>query len=182
MLQLFPRVIPSDKESALVISGDDLKGKREVKVAVQSMELYNLPHCDKYFIDEDKRYALSDVAVKGGKAEFKFTPKGEQRHRVYVDTGARKLTFEIYSLGEDLYKLNPYKGDTHMHSTESDGLFTPAEVVAAYYERGYDYIAITDHHKYKGSAEIAKKWIKSQRSSKRTPAKKCITAEWVSSI
>ena len=157
MLQLFPRVIPSDKESALVISGDDLKGKRKVKVAVQSMELYNLPHCDKYFIDEDKRYALSDVAVKGGKAEFKFTPKGEQRHRVYVDTGARKLTFEIYSLKEDLYKLNPYKGDTHMHSTESDGLFTPTEVVAAYYERGYDYIAITDHHKYKGSAEIAKK-------------------------
>ena len=47
-----------------------------------------------------------------------------------------------------------------MHSTESDGLFTPAEVVAAYYERGYDYIAITDHHKYKGSAEIAKKMDK----------------------
>ena len=37
MLQLFPRAIPSDKESALVISGDDLKGKRKVKVAVQSM-------------------------------------------------------------------------------------------------------------------------------------------------
>lgn len=169
MLQLFPRVIPSDKESALVISGDDLKGKRKVKVAVQSMELYNLPHCDKYFIDEDKRYALSDVAVKGGKAEFKFTPKGEQRHRVYVDTGARKLTFEIYSLKEDLYKLNPYKGDTHMHSTESDGLFTPTEVVAAYYERGYDYIAITDHHKYKGSAEIAKKTDKIAKYFKAYP-------------
>lgn len=156
MLQLFPRVIPAGKKTALVISGDDLKGKRKIYVAAQSTEIYNVPHCEKYFIDEDKRYKFSAVAVKGGKAEFEFTPVGEQKHRIYVDTGSRRITFEVFSLEKDLYELNPYKGDTHMHSTESDGLFTPAEVVAAYYERGYDYIAITDHHKYRGSEKIAK--------------------------
>lgn len=156
MLQLFPRVILAGKKTALVISGDDLKGKRKIYVAAQSTEIYNVPHCEKYFIDEDKRYKFSAVVVKGGKAEFEFTPVGEQKHRIYVDTGSRRITFEVFSLEKDLYELNPYKGDTHMHSTESDGLFTPAEVVAAYYERGYDYIAITDHHKYRGSEKIAK--------------------------
>ena len=156
MLQLFPRVILAGKKTALVISGDDLKGKRKIYVAAQSTEIYNVPHCEKYFIDEDKRYKFSAVAVKSGKAEFEFTPVGEQKHRIYVDTGSRRITFEVFSLEKDLYELNPYKGDTHMHSTESDGLFTPAEVVAAYYERGYDYIAITDHHKYRGSEKIAK--------------------------
>lgn len=155
MLKLFPRVILADKKTKLVLGGDELKNGRLVNVAVQSMEKYNLPHSDKYFIDEDKRYAGESVEVKGGKASFYFTPCGEQRHRVYVDTGTRKVVFEIFSLKKDLYELQPFKGDTHLHTTESDGLFTPAETVSAYYEEGFDYMAITDHHKYAGSAKMA---------------------------
>lgn len=156
MLNLFPRVILANKKTELFLSGDDLNKVDFVTIAVQSMEIYNTPHFDKYFIDEDKRYKAEQVAVKGGEARFSFTPYGEQRHRVYVDTGSRKVVFEIFSLEKDLYDLKPFKGDTHLHTTESDGLFTPTETVSAYYEAGYDYMAITDHHKYKGSAEMAK--------------------------
>lgn len=125
MLKLFPRVILADKTTELRLSGDELKSGTKVTVSVQSMEKYNVPHTDKYRIDEDNRLIARDIVVNGGEAKFDFTPFGEQRHRVYIDTGARKATFEIYSLKEDLYKLTPLKGDTHLHTTESDGLFTP---------------------------------------------------------
>jgi hypothetical protein len=38
-----------------------------------------------------------------------------------------------------------YRGNLHTHSTRSDGRLDPAEVVAAYRERGYDFLALTDH-------------------------------------
>ena len=155
MLKLFPRVILADKTTELRLSGDELIGGTKVTVSVQSMEKYNVPHTDKYRIDEYNRLIARDIVVNGGEAKFSFTPFGEQRHRVYIDTGARKAAFEIYSLNEDLYKLTPLKGDTHLHTTESDGLFTPTETVAAYYEAGFDYMAITDHHKYAGAAKMA---------------------------
>ena len=39
-----------------------------------------------------------------------------------------------------------YKGQLHIHSTRSDGHFTPTEVVNRYASMGYDFIAISDHH------------------------------------
>lgn len=38
-----------------------------------------------------------------------------------------------------------YRGNLHTHSTRSDGDLTPAEVIAAYKARDYDFIALTDH-------------------------------------
>ena len=109
MLKLFPRVILADKTTELRLSGDELINGTKVTVSVQSMEKYNVPHTDKYRIDEDNRLIARDIVVNGGEAKFSFTPFGEQRHRVYIDTGARKAAFEIYSLKEDLYKLTPLK-------------------------------------------------------------------------
>lgn len=38
-----------------------------------------------------------------------------------------------------------WKGNLHTHSTRSDGKLTPAEVIAAYRARGYDFLALSDH-------------------------------------
>ncbi len=38
-----------------------------------------------------------------------------------------------------------WRGNLHTHTTESDGVFTPEEVVADYERRGYDFLAITEH-------------------------------------
>jgi hypothetical protein len=38
-----------------------------------------------------------------------------------------------------------FKGNIHSHSSNSDGLLSPRDVACAYHERGYDFIAITDH-------------------------------------
>jgi len=42
-------------------------------------------------------------------------------------------------------KDNEYKGQLHFHSTESDGVDTPAAIVTAYRDAGYDFVSLTDH-------------------------------------
>ncbi len=38
-----------------------------------------------------------------------------------------------------------YRGNLHMHTTQSDGRKTPQEAMAAYRAQGYDFLALTDH-------------------------------------
>jgi hypothetical protein len=40
-----------------------------------------------------------------------------------------------------------YKGNLHAHTTSSDGAFTHDELLECYREKGYDFVAITDHNK-----------------------------------
>ena len=40
-----------------------------------------------------------------------------------------------------------YRGNTHCHTTRSDGRRSPEEVIALYREAGYDFLALTDHRK-----------------------------------
>ncbi len=157
-MELFPRVLRADEKNVLTITDERFSDGDEVSVAVQSMERYNLPHCPLYRIDENDRYKPFSVTVKNGKAEFEFTPLGEQRHRIYVKHSCEKFTLEVYSLKSDLYALNPYKGDGHIHSTASDGIFSPLDTAVGYYSAGFDYIVLTDHHKYAHSAVLAKQF------------------------
>ena len=46
-----------------------------------------------------------------------------------------------------LVELSDIRGDLHMHTTETDGRATLAEMAEAAQERGLEYIAITDHSK-----------------------------------
>ena len=38
-----------------------------------------------------------------------------------------------------------YRGNTHAHSTQSDGRLSPEEVFETYHAAGYDFLALTDH-------------------------------------
>ncbi len=38
-----------------------------------------------------------------------------------------------------------YRGNLHLHSTNSDGRRSPADTLAGYRERGYDFVSLTDH-------------------------------------
>ena len=38
-----------------------------------------------------------------------------------------------------------FRGNLHTHSTNSDGLLSPEEVLRFYKDRGYDFLAISDH-------------------------------------
>src|SRR5436190_134737 len=45
----------------------------------------------------------------------------------------------------ELVRLGDIRGDLHMHTVASDGRFTIEQMAGAARERGYEYIAITDH-------------------------------------
>lgn len=38
-----------------------------------------------------------------------------------------------------------YKGNLHLHSTNSDGRRSPADTLTGYRDRGYDFVSLTDH-------------------------------------
>ena len=92
----------------------------------------------------------------GGLAVTVTTPvEGEYTIRLDVADGTgefvEKAVFSIYALRDDLYRLTPYKGDFHMHSTASDGVHSPEYVAASCRKTGFDFMALTDHRLYEPS-------------------------------
>ena len=48
-----------------------------------------------------------------------------------------------------------WRGNLHLHSTNSDGRRSPEETLAGYRERGYDFVSLTDHFLPKGGVPPA---------------------------
>jgi len=51
---------------------------------------------------------------------------------------------------------NWYKGNLHVHTKNSDGLFTPEEICEYYSEAGYDFLCITDHDRITKAVKVPK--------------------------
>ena len=47
------------------------------------------------------------------------------------------------------FKGHWFKGNLHSHTTYSDGKWTPEEAVQAYREKGYHFLAVTDHDQFR---------------------------------
>ena len=47
-----------------------------------------------------------------------------------------------------LTEKNKYKGNLHCHTTLSDGQMTPEQIVNAYYDHGYAFVALSDHDRF----------------------------------
>ena len=54
---------------------------------------------------------------------------------------------------------NWYKGNVHTHTTNSDGELSPKEVISLYKNKGYDFLAITDHNKLTYNQELRKEGL-----------------------
>lgn len=135
------------------------------KYVVQILPLFQSrePAYDYPVIDAEK---ISDDTLR-----FKHTFGAEQEHyiRVFseeqIDNNAKFLnekyhkknahiTLSVYALEDDLYELNPYKGDLHAHSNESDGKDNPEIAMANYRKNGFDFVSLTDHRKYYPSVQV----------------------------
>ncbi|MBU8789588.1 DNA polymerase/3'-5' exonuclease PolX [Oceanobacillus caeni] len=68
----------------------------------------------------------------------------------YVPPEIRENTGEVESFDKayPFLKLDDIKGDLHMHTTYSDGAQSLEEMVNQVRNKGYSYVAITDHSKY----------------------------------
>lgn len=96
------------------------------------------------------------MTVENGTLELETVLPQEDCYIVYLYVnGVQTDKLEIYALEEDLFRLNPYKGDNHMHTWMSDGKDTPMYMAASSCRRGYDYCVITDHKQY-GPSLIAR--------------------------
>lgn len=67
----------------------------------------------------------------------------------YIESELREGRGEVAAAAQNklplLVQLADLRGDLHMHTTDSDGANTLVEMAASAKEKGYQYIAITDH-------------------------------------
>lgn len=153
---VFPKVFETGKTHDIFIS---FKGEKlcagDISVKIQPMENYGILHTSNYRIDEEERHPYLPVEeVKIGVYKVNYAFFDEQKYDVKVKVGQEVVyNGRIYSVFEDFVGINVFKGDTHLHSNRSDGEGTPFEVGCAYRAKGYDFIVVTDHHRYAPSIE-----------------------------
>jgi len=51
------------------------------------------------------------------------------------------------------------KGNLHSHTTNSDGMLTPPQIVLLYHSSGYDFLSITDHDKITNTENLKREGI-----------------------
>jgi len=143
-------------------------GREGLQVDVRALPRESFGAALQYFTgSKDHNVALRTRAVKMG---FKLSEyglyrsadetrvAGETEAEVYETLGLRLIPPELReNLGEieraaedrlpELVEMRNIRGDLHMHTTETDGRASLEEMAAAASERGYEYIAITDHSK-----------------------------------
>ncbi|MDQ0417085.1 DNA polymerase (family 10) [Croceifilum oryzae] len=99
-------------------------------------------------------YKVSEYGIYHDDAEEMITFKEEKDFfahlkLAYVPPELREDRGEMEAAEQDqvpaLLQQDDYRGDLHMHSRYSDGAHSIREMAEAAKERGYEYIAITDH-------------------------------------
>ncbi len=89
------------------------------------------------------------VCNENGGFDITYTFPFEQQYFIRIFDESRKIkVFAVYAVEKDLQGRYPLRGDLHIHTTCSDGRQTPEVVCANYRSHGYDFFAITDHHRY----------------------------------
>ena len=143
-------------------------GREGLQVDVRALPPESFGAAMQYFTgSKDHNVAIRTRAVKMGlklseyglfRVEDEARVAGETEAGVYEALGLpwippelRENCGEIEAAEEgklpELIELRHVRGDLHMHTVETDGRATLEEMAEAARERGYEYIAITDHSK-----------------------------------
>ena len=152
-MRIFPRVFRAGERGQVYYRGGE--SAERVEIRIYGMERYTTPRTERMRIDEEVRHIplpMTRVADGLYMAEFDFAVEQRYTFRVLED-GESRAYGSFYAVLPDLFSLGFYKGDTHLHSCRSDGVGTPFEVACAYRREGFDFICLTDHHRYAPSLE-----------------------------
>jgi DNA polymerase (family 10) len=87
----------------------------------------------------------TEIKVGGEKEEEIYTTLGLQYIPVFLRQGNNEIDLASQNKIPTLIETADIKGDLHTHSTYSDGENTIEEMALRAIEKGYEYIAITDH-------------------------------------
>ncbi|MCC7497768.1 MAG: DNA polymerase/3'-5' exonuclease PolX, partial [Bryobacterales bacterium] len=139
-LQVDVRALPTEDYGAAL---QYFTGSKEHSVALRGRALkmgYSLSEYGLTRLDNNRREA-------GRTEEELYAALGLD----WIPPEMRENSGEIEAAAEhrlpSLVELNDIHGDLHMHTRETDGRATLEEMVAAAKQRGYEYVAITDHSK-----------------------------------
>ena len=108
--------------------------------------------------DFNKYEGLTVICGSDGYIRFSCVLKREEIYTFRL-VGARNdgsfspiTDLRVFCAGQDLYERTPMKGNAHCHTCFSaDGHEDPYLTAAVYRKSGYDFLAITDHHRIEGS-------------------------------
>ncbi|MDR1464255.1 MAG: hypothetical protein LBJ11_02990 [Oscillospiraceae bacterium] len=151
---VYPKVVSAGKSSTITVR------PLGWHAAFAPGEVYSVSVCP---LDEgtpwdypDRRNTfVYDIAPdEDGCIRVPFDFFSEQMYFIRITDGRQfKLQVSVYAVAEDLAGRYPFRGDLHMHTRRSDGRQAPEIVCANYRKTGYDFFAITDHHRYYPSLE-----------------------------
>jgi DNA polymerase (family X) len=143
-------------------------GQEGLQVDLRALPAESYGAALQYFTgSKDHNVALRQRALKMGftlseyslaKVENNQPVAGATEEEIYAKLGLpwippelRENSGEIEAAAEGrlpkLVEQKDIRGDLHMHTTETDGRATLQEMAEAAHQRGYEYIAITDHSK-----------------------------------
>lgn len=106
------------------------------------------------YVDEGSYDEIAISTDENGILRFALTLPREQIYtfRLMKENRERVVDFKVFCAAHDLWERTPMRGNTHCHSSFSvDGHEDPIVAASVYRKAGFDYLAITDHHKADGS-------------------------------
>lgn len=150
---IYPKVVPSDRQSDITLK--PLGAHAAFQKASYQLSLHPLNEGQpSQFPGHPNNFSYTVRPSEDGCIRFRFHFFGEQEYFVRLSDGEKfELELSLYAVGEDLKGRYPFRGDLHLHSHRSDGRQSPAIVAANYRKTGYDFLALTDHHRYYPSLE-----------------------------
>ena len=159
---IFPMVIPANKESVITIKPVDFSSAFE---AGKVYDIRILPTDEGWYRnypDRDNDITFTAVAESDGSIKVKYAFGDEQMYFIRIskpeDNFKNEKEFRVYAVAEDLQGRYPFMGDLHIHTRRSDGREAPETVVSNYRQYGYDFIAVTDHRRYYPSLDAIAKF------------------------
>jgi DNA polymerase (family X) len=160
-LQVDLRVVPEDAFGAALMY---FTGSKDHNVALRQRAIDRGLRLNEYGLFEGTEDDPHARRVAGISEEEIYQRLG----LAWVPPELREDRGEIAAAAEgrlpELLTQDDLHGDLHMHSTWSDGKNTLSEMIAACIERGYAYMAITDHSKALAmtggmdEAKLARQW------------------------
>jgi DNA polymerase (family X) len=138
-LQVDLRVVSEESYGAALMY---FTGSKAHNIALRGLAIDRGWKLNEYGLFEGKR------RIAGGTEEgiykklgLAFVPPELREDRGEIDLAKKKQLPKLVSLSD-------IRGDLHVHSNWTDGTVTIAEMAAAAKERGYQYIAVTDHSQH----------------------------------
>lgn len=154
---LFPRVSPVRKKVLYTFRGNGIETglKPCSPYTVRILPQEEIATARTLVIGDDGCYPEIKARTDGkGILEFSCTLPKEQIYtfRLLDEEKKRISDLKVFAAKKDLWERTPMKGNTHCHVCCSvDGHEDPLIAASLYRKAGYDYLAITDHHKIDGS-------------------------------